>query len=436
MPAFSPPPDLPVTTPSPTASPAPAASALPQQQARARAAALRGSSGAPRQGGGGGDHGGSGGAGGAGGGAPSRGTPLTILAAAGLATLVTLTLVNAYAHGLAGPLPAPSWRGGAAPGAAWRAGGGGVDSGGAGGGGTRLLAALPPGGVATIRDGGGGGGSGNGSGGGGDGGGAELGGPGSGTGAPPWSSGAGAAGGFVGVGRFDGAPPRPFKHPFPGPEYRLYSLPAKDDSPRCRQSGICDGDRSCGPDKLGCVASARARQQKVREAIKWSWQGYRKYAWGSDEVNVLGRAPMPWFRLGLTIVDGIDTLMIAGLEEEYREARHWIANQLHFPDDSQVQVSRGVGGGGRRGLGKVVVCCVQTSAQCGAGRRVEAGVQLNTPHQHTQLQHHINPTTQPKTTTTSANATTNQKNSSSRSTSASWAACSRRTTYQAATSSS
>jgi hypothetical protein len=30
---------------------------------------------------------------------------------------------------------------------------------------------------------------------------------------------------------------------------------------------------------------------------------------------------MAWFRLGLTIVDGIDTLMIAGLEEEYQEVR-------------------------------------------------------------------------------------------------------------------
>ncbi|KAI8462830.1 MAG: glycoside hydrolase [Monoraphidium minutum] len=46
---------------------------------------------------------------------------------------------------------------------------------------------------------------------------------------------------------------------------------------------------------------------------------------------------MAWFKLGLTIVDGIDTLMIAGLDAEYQEARHWIANHLHFPDQSTVQ---------------------------------------------------------------------------------------------------
>jgi hypothetical protein len=47
----------------------------------------------------------------------------------------------------------------------------------------------------------------------------------------------------------------------------------------------------------------------------------RKHAWGADEVNVLGRQPVAWFQLGLTIVDSLDTLLIAGLEEEYQEVR-------------------------------------------------------------------------------------------------------------------
>lgn len=36
---------------------------------------------------------------------------------------------------------------------------------------------------------------------------------------------------------------------------------------------------------------------------------------------MLGRSPMTWFQLGLTIVDSIDTLILAGLEEEYQEVR-------------------------------------------------------------------------------------------------------------------
>lgn len=45
----------------------------------------------------------------------------------------------------------------------------------------------------------------------------------------------------------------------------------------------------------------------------------RKHAWGDDEVDAASRSPLPWFRLGLTIVDCVDTLLIAGLEEEYLE---------------------------------------------------------------------------------------------------------------------
>jgi mannosyl-oligosaccharide alpha-1,2-mannosidase len=37
---------------------------------------------------------------------------------------------------------------------------------------------------------------------------------------------------------------------------------------------------------------------------------------------------MDWLGVGLTIVDGIDTLMIMGLDEEVAEARHWITNHL------------------------------------------------------------------------------------------------------------
>jgi hypothetical protein len=54
------------------------------------------------------------------------------------------------------------------------------------------------------------------------------------------------------------------------------------------------------------------------------------------------KSPSTWFHLGLTIVDSIDTLLILGLDEEYQEARHWVANNLHFDHAGGVSV------GGRR----------------------------------------------------------------------------------------
>jgi hypothetical protein len=69
-------------------------------------------------------------------------------------------------------------------------------------------------------------------------------------------------------------PPSVFQHPFDDLE-GIYKLPAQDVSPRCKQSQICDGDHTCGPDKLGCVTSAQERKQAVRKAIAWAWEGYR-----------------------------------------------------------------------------------------------------------------------------------------------------------------
>lgn len=37
-----------------------------------------------------------------------------------------------------------------------------------------------------------------------------------------------------------------------------------------------------------------------------------------------------WFHLGLTIIDGLDTAYLMGLDEEFQEARHWIATQLNL----------------------------------------------------------------------------------------------------------
>jgi hypothetical protein len=77
------------------------------------------------------------------------------------------------------------------------------------------------------------------------------------------------------------APPQgaPFPHPFP--EFAgVYRMADRDASPRCIRSYICDNDYACGPDGLGCVRSAAARQARVRDAIRWSWQGYRWVASG------------------------------------------------------------------------------------------------------------------------------------------------------------
>ncbi|XP_004536075.1 endoplasmic reticulum mannosyl-oligosaccharide 1,2-alpha-mannosidase [Ceratitis capitata] len=72
------------------------------------------------------------------------------------------------------------------------------------------------------------------------------------------------------------------------------------------------------------------RQSAVVAAFKHSWAGYKKYAWGHDNLKPLSQSSHDWFGLGLTIVDSLDTMYIMGLEDEFSEAREWVSNFLTF----------------------------------------------------------------------------------------------------------
>ncbi|XP_043463104.1 endoplasmic reticulum mannosyl-oligosaccharide 1,2-alpha-mannosidase [Leptopilina heterotoma] len=72
------------------------------------------------------------------------------------------------------------------------------------------------------------------------------------------------------------------------------------------------------------------RQKAVVEAFRHSWAGYKKYAWGHDNVKPISKGYHEWFNLGLTIVDSLDTMYIMGLNEEFKDARDWVEHSLVF----------------------------------------------------------------------------------------------------------
>ncbi|PSN41913.1 Endoplasmic reticulum mannosyl-oligosaccharide 1 [Blattella germanica] len=80
------------------------------------------------------------------------------------------------------------------------------------------------------------------------------------------------------------------------------------------------------------------RQIAVVAAFKHAWKGYKKYAWGHDHLKPITSAFQDWFNLGLTIVDSLDTIYIMGLKEEFTEAREWVANNLHFDVNRDVNL--------------------------------------------------------------------------------------------------
>uniref|UniRef100_A0A1I8MQ91 alpha-1,2-Mannosidase n=1 Tax=Musca domestica TaxID=7370 RepID=A0A1I8MQ91_MUSDO len=67
--------------------------------------------------------------------------------------------------------------------------------------------------------------------------------------------------------------------------------------------------------------------------MQHAWENYKLYAWGKNELRPLSqRAHIGSIfgsqELGATIIDGLDTLYIMGLENEYKEGRDWIERKF------------------------------------------------------------------------------------------------------------
>jgi len=78
---------------------------------------------------------------------------------------------------------------------------------------------------------------------------------------------------------------------------------------------------------------ANPRQKSVVDAFSHAWKGYKKYAWGKDELKPISRTSQTWFQLGLTIVDSLDTIYLMGQKAVFEEAREWVKNELNFNVD-------------------------------------------------------------------------------------------------------
>ena len=74
-----------------------------------------------------------------------------------------------------------------------------------------------------------------------------------------------------------------------------------------------------------------------------AWDNYVRYSWGKNELrpvskrghsaSIFGSSSM-----GATIVDGMDTLYIMGMDEEFDKAREWIAENLDLSQMVRTQL--------------------------------------------------------------------------------------------------
>ena len=79
---------------------------------------------------------------------------------------------------------------------------------------------------------------------------------------------------------------------------------------------------------------------EVRAELLHAWHGYRRIAWGHDELRPLSLKPADWNQqtLLLTPVDALDTLLIVGARDEADAARALIDEKLSFDQDADIKV--------------------------------------------------------------------------------------------------
>lgn len=79
--------------------------------------------------------------------------------------------------------------------------------------------------------------------------------------------------------------------------------------------------------------------EKVKDEFWHAWQGYKKYAWGHDDLKPLSKTHHDWYQepLYMTPVDALDTMILMGFKDEAAKTKEFIIKNLSFDKDFYVQ---------------------------------------------------------------------------------------------------
>lgn len=90
---------------------------------------------------------------------------------------------------------------------------------------------------------------------------------------------------------------------------------------------------------LGTTVDSAAMADRVKAEYLHAWQGYHTYAWGHDALKPLSRQPHDWYGVSLhmTEIDGLDTMLLMGLDQQAAEAQQDIDKHLTFDHDVYVK---------------------------------------------------------------------------------------------------
>ncbi len=90
---------------------------------------------------------------------------------------------------------------------------------------------------------------------------------------------------------------------------------------------------------LGQTIDRKASAEQVKAEFLHAWNGYKKYAWGNDDLKPLSKSYHNWYAepLLMTPVDALDTMYLMGLKDEADKTRDHIKKTLKFDKDISVQ---------------------------------------------------------------------------------------------------
>ena len=90
---------------------------------------------------------------------------------------------------------------------------------------------------------------------------------------------------------------------------------------------------------LTTLAQSPKLAAEVKAEFLHAWNGYKKYAWGHDDLKPLSKTHHDWYPqpLLMTPVDSLDTMIIMELDDEATATRQYLLDNLSFDKDIEVQ---------------------------------------------------------------------------------------------------
>ncbi len=90
---------------------------------------------------------------------------------------------------------------------------------------------------------------------------------------------------------------------------------------------------------LTAAAQSPKLAAEVKAEFLHAWNGYKKYAWGHDDLKPLSKTYHDWYPtpLLMTAVDSLDTMIIMDLDDEAAATQKYILENLSFDKDIEVQ---------------------------------------------------------------------------------------------------